>query len=345
MTQRSGALLLALALCGLAACSNEDDGDAEDLEKQATADVKEFVDAQIAALLKAAEDIQKAAPEPDADGWNVADDADAVADMKAAWKKARIAYENVEGPIAALFAGLDESTDARYDAFIETEPDDELFDDDGVTGMHAIERILWSDSTPDYVVKFEKALPNYKAAAFPETEAEAEAFKNKLAKRLVDDVKSIKEQFDPFALQVTQAFGGIVSSVEEQAEKTNKAATGEDESRYAQHTLADMRANLNGAREVYSAFKPLIASKDGDTSGIEAGLDRLEDAYDELDGDALPKAPDGFNPDEPSDQDLATPYGKLYQLLSDETDPEDHNSLVHIITEAAVSIGVAFDAE
>ena len=344
MTQPSGALLLALALCGFAGCDNDDEGDSAELEKQATLDVKAFVDSQVTKLVQAAEDIREAAPEPDEDGWNPEDDGDAVAEMKAAWKRARAAYENVEGPIAALFDELDVATDARYDAFIEENgPDQDLFDDENVTGMHAIERILWSDSTPDYVVKFEANLDGYKAAAFPKTEAEAEAFKNKLAKKLVDDTTKMKDDYADFALQVTTAFGGIRDSVAEQSEKTNLAATGEDESRYAQNTLADMRANLNGAREVYMAFKEWIESTDGDTAGIEAGFERLEDAYDAIDGDALPKVPDGFDPDEPSQDDLDTPYGKLYQLLQDETDPKDENSLVHIITEAGEGIGVAFD--
>jgi iron uptake system component EfeO len=345
MTQRSGALLLALALCGFAGCDNDDDkGDSAELEEQATLEVKEFVDSQVTKLVQAAEDIREAAPEPDEDGWNPEDDADAVAEMRAAWKRARTAYENIEGPIAALFDELDVATDARYDAFIEENgPDQDLFDDENVTGMHAIERILWSDKTPDYVVKFEANLDGYKAAAFPKTEAEAEAFKNKLAKRLVDDTTTMKEEYASVALEVGTAFGGIRDSVAEQSEKTNLAATGEDESRYAQNTLADMRANLSGAREVYKAFKEWIDSTDGDTAGIEAGFKRLEDAYKAVDGDALPKVPEGFDPDEPSTEDLETPYGKLYQLLLDETDLEDENSLVHIITEAGEGIGVAFD--
>jgi iron uptake system component EfeO len=347
MTQRSGALLLALALCGFAGCDNDDaEGDTEELKTQATVDVKAFVDSQVTKLVQAAEDIQEAAPAPDADGWNDKDDAEAFEDMVAAWKRARTAYENIEGPIAALFDELDVSTDARYDAFIEEDgADEDLFDDKGVTGMHAIERILWSNATPEYVVEFEMdALQdNYKPAAFPKTEAEADAFKNKLVQKLVDDTTTMKEGYASIALEVDTAFGGIRDSVAEQSEKTNLAATGEDESRYAQHTLADMRANLNGAREVYSAFKEWIDSTGGDTAGIEAGLERLEQAYEDVDGDALPKVPDGFDPDEPSEEHLATPYGKLYQLLLDETDPEDENSLVHIITEAGEGIGIAFD--
>lgn len=331
---------MAVALSGFAACDNADDGN-DDFQTRATLDVQALVGAQLTTLVQASEEIQKAAPEPDDDGWNDKDDAEAYKKMVAAWKKARTAYENVEGPIAVLFAGLDVSTDARYDAFIEENgPDEDLFDDENVTGMHAIERILFSGSTPDYVVKFEKALPGYKEAAFPKTKDEAEAFKNKLCKRLVTDTKKMKEDYADTALQVTTAFQGIIGSVQEQSEKTNLAATGEDESRYSQNTMADMRANLNGAREVYKAFKPWIEDTMGDAAGIERGFKRLEDAYKSVDGDALPKAPDGFNPDEPSDEHIESPYGKLYTLLADETDLDNKDSLVTIINDAAIGMGI-----
>jgi iron uptake system component EfeO len=343
MTQRSGALVLAVALCGFAACSNEEDAadTGGDFEEQATVDVKAFVDSQLSKLVSASEELQDAAPEPDEDGWNDSDDQEAWNEMAAAWKKARTAYENVEGPIATLFAGLDVSADARYDAFLEEDgADDDLFDDEIVTGMHGIERILWSSKTPDYVITFEEKLDGYKAAAFPKTEAEADAFKNKLAQRLVDDAKKMKEDYATVALEVGTAFQGIAASTREQSEKTNKAATGEDESRYAQNTLADMRANLNGANEVYKAFKAWIEDTGGDTQAIERGFAQLKAAYDEVEGDALPKVPEGFNPDKPTEDDLKTPYGKLWKLLADETDLENEQSLVSIIDSAARGMGI-----
>ena len=58
--------------------------------------------------------------------------------------------------------------------------DNSLFDGQGVIGMHAIERILYVQQTPAFVVGFESKLPGYKAAAFPATEQEAADFKNKL---------------------------------------------------------------------------------------------------------------------------------------------------------------------
>lgn len=334
MMRRKLALWLGAALCGLSACSNADDGD-EDFETQATLGVKDFVGVQLQKLSSAAQAIQDAAPEADEDGWNADDDPESLEDMRAAWKQARSAYEHIEGSIAVLFAGLDVDTDARYDAFIEIDPDDYLFDGEGVIGMHAIERILWSDSTPDYVVKFEEALPGYQAAAFPQTKQEADDFKNALCARLVKDTQKMRDDFDSIALQAGTAFRGMILSVQEQSEKTNKAATGEDESRYAQNTLADMRANLSGARSVYEAFKPWIEATDGDTETIESNLDKLDQAYDAVDGDALPRVPDGFNPDEPSDKDLSTAYGKLWKLLVEQTDEDQADSLVALMADAA----------
>jgi iron uptake system component EfeO len=194
---------------------------------------------------------------------------------------------------------------------------------------------LWSDSTPDYVVKFEKALPGYKAAAFPKTKEEAEGFKNALCARLVRDTKKMQTDFGTVALDATSAFRGMILSVQEQSEKTNKAASGEDESRYAQNTLADMRANLEGAHAVYDAFQPWIQATKGDIVSIEAGLNKLSKAYGAVDGDALPKVPDGFDPDKPTDEHLDTAYGKLWKLLSEQTDAEDKGSLVWIMSDAA----------
>ena len=47
---------------------------------------------------------------------------------------------------------------------------------------------------------------------------------------------------------------------EEQLEKVNLASSAEEESRYSQHTLGDMRANLDGARRTYDLFAPWLRS-------------------------------------------------------------------------------------
>jgi iron uptake system component EfeO len=340
MTQRLTAYSLCIAAlsCGFAACSNDDDGgEGGDLKKQAILDTKAYVTAEVQNLVDAAKAIQKAAPAPDEDGWNAKDDAKAVEAMRAAWADARDAYEHVEGSIAILFGGLDVSTDERYDAFLEEGPDDNLFDGEGVTGMHAIERILWAGEHPANVVAFEKALDGYQEAAFPKTEEEAEAFKTELAQRLVDDTNQMLVEFKPKALDASTAYWGVIGSMTEQLEKVTLAATAEDESRYAQRTLDDMRANLEGGEKVYAAFRDWVIEDSGEETDekIQAGFESISKAYSEIKGEAIPTPPADFDVDEPSKEDLATPYGKLYELLSTETDVENEDALIHVMSEAA----------
>jgi iron uptake system component EfeO len=344
MMQRNCAygLWLAALSCAVLACSNDggdddDGGKTVDVQKQAIVDTKAYVTGEVQKLVNAAKAIQKAAPAPDADGWNGKDDAKAVEAMRAAWNDARDAYEHVEGSIAILFGGLDVSTDERYDAFIEDEPDENLFDGEGVTGMHAIERILWAGDHPANVVAFEKALDGYKEAAFPSSEEEADQFKNELVQLLVDDTNDMLTQFKPKALDAPTAFWGVIGSMNEQLEKVTLAATAEDESRYAQRTLDDMRANLEGGRAVYAAFRDWVIEDSGKSKDetIQAGFEKIGKAYAEIKGAAIPMVPEDFDTEEPSEADLATPYGKLYKLLTEETDVEADDSLIRVMRDAA----------
>jgi iron uptake system component EfeO len=342
VTRRNSPLLY-MACAALCACSNKDDADGGDFQTNSTLTVKSYVNGQLNALSSSVEALQKAAPAPEDNGWNADDHKDAVQSMKDLWYKARTQYEHIEGSIAVLFPELDVSTDERYDAFIETGADEDLFDDQGVTGVHAIERILWSDSIADRVVKFESALQGYKAAAFPQTKDEADEFKNKLCARLVTDVHKMRDDYAAgVTLDAPAAFRGMVGSMTEQSEKTTKAASGEDESRYAQNTLADMRANLDGARAVFNAFRPWIESVEDKPKAqtIESGLEEINTAYTAVDGRALPEVPEGFNPDHPTDDDLATPYGKLWKLLNGKTDLEDKDSLVSDMLKSADAMGL-----
>jgi iron uptake system component EfeO len=312
-------------------------------EEQALLDVKSYIQENLDELHAAVVALQNDTPAPDANGWSATQDAAAVQKMKADWKRARIAYEHVEGAIAVLFPELDVSTDERYDGFIATGPDDNLFDDEGVTGIHAVERILWSDSTPQPVVEFEESLPYYVPAAFPANENQAREFKEKLLGRLVADVNAMKTQFAPLALDPSSAFRGVIGSMGEQIEKANKAATGEEESRYAQYTLADMRANVEAGREIYGAFKPWLLSRSGGKeldAKIVAGFKRIQDHYASLSGDALPEVPATWTSDEPSAEDLATPFGRLYERLTNEADPEREGSLVSEMEASADLLGI-----
>ncbi len=319
-------------------------GPVETKQEAALKGVKQYVQSNLDALNAAAVALQTAAPAADADGWSASADAAAVASMRAEWKKARTAYERVEGAIAVLFPDLDVSTDERYDGFLALGADTNLFDGEGVTGVHAIERVLWADAIPASVVTFEKEIPGYKAAAFPANAAEAEDFKAKLCARLVSDTQKMKADFAPLALDTAAAYRGVIGSMAEQVEKVTKAASGEEESRYAQYTLADLRANVEGGKETFAAFKGWLLEKSGGSdqeAKIAAGFKRLDAAYALLTGDSLPAVPATWSSAKPSEADLQTPFGKLFKALQDEADPEKAGSLVFDMNTSADLLGIA----
>jgi iron uptake system component EfeO len=252
--------------------------------------------------------------------------------------QARDAYEHVEGATAPIFTDLDVAIDERYDGFLaDLGPDDDLFDDQGVTGLHAIERILYAPTTPAGVVAFEVTLPGYVKAAWPATEQEAASFKNVLCQRLVDDTRSLLDKWTPARIDVSGAFDGLIGLVDEQQEKVNKAATNEEESRYSQRTMADLRANLGGTTAIYGLFREWLKSKpagaDG-VSGVEVdaaitkGLGDLATLYGTVPGDAIPEPPTMWSAENPKPADLETPFGKLYSAIHAAVNPAKSDSIV-----------------
>jgi iron uptake system component EfeO len=335
-----GMLLIALAPATIG-CGSDKSGSPEE---QAQAAVKAQITAQLANLVNASVTLRAAAPAPDAGGWNDQTDAAAVNAMKTQWAAARSAYEQIEGAIAVLFPDYDASTDERYDGFLsDTGPDDDLFDGTGVTGIHALERILWAGHAPADVVAFEAALPGYVAASFPSNLTQATEFRDGLATRLVTDVQAVQTMFAPLTLDTAAAFRGVIGSLGEQIEKIELAADGEDESRYAQHTLADMRANLAGGKNTYNAFRDWVRGEAGGLAldaDILAGFDRVSALYSQVNGDALPPVPAGFDKDAPTAEQLATPYGKIFAGLSTESAAGDPDSLVSKMSAAADLLGI-----
>jgi iron uptake system component EfeO len=317
-------------------------GDASSPEDQALEGVTAFIKSNMTDLADASVKLQAAAPA--ASGWNATTHAAAVASMRSEWKRARVAYEHIEGAIAVLFPDLDYSTDQRYDAFIaDNGRDDNLFDDQNVVGVHAIERILWSDEIPARVKTFEMGLGGaYKEAGFPATMQEADDFKNKLCAKLAADVTTMRAQFGGAVLDPAAAFRGVIGSMGEQIEKADLAVTGAEESRYAQFTLGDMRTNVSAGKKTFQAFKPWLKSKMGDAqiTAIETAFARVDAAYAMLDGDALPPVPSTWSSLHPSDADLATPFGMLWFVLHTEADPDSEGSLVFWMNAAAATLGI-----
>lgn len=334
---------LAVATLFVVGCSNPD---TVDYRADALASVKTFIDSRLSMMQTCAESLQSHAPAADADGWNLTDDAAAVAAMRADWSCLRDTYESVESAMAVVFPDYDYSLDQRYDEFVSLMADENPFDDQIVIGVHAVERILWAGEAPTTTTDFEATLEFGAPARTPSTMEEADDFKNLLCERIVTEIGEMRTQFAPQALDTDAAFRGVISSMREQAEKVDLAASGEDESRYAQRTLADMRANLAGGREMYSKFRSWLMSLDGgaaiDTE-VMAGFDRISSQYDSITGDAVPAVPATWNPTSPSAEDLATPYGMLHSSLEQEADADAEGSLAHAMDRAAEALGIPRD--
>ena len=295
---------------------------------------------EIADWKKAATDLANVAPVTSGRGWDTTRDAPAIADMKEAWKRVRVAYEHIEGAMASLFPETDFATAARYDDYLaelDEKGDDNTFDGEGVIGQHAIERILYADTIPSYVVDFESKLPGYEPARFPANETEASDFKNELCVRLVSDIAGLEGARQTMKVDVEGAYTGLILLMNEQGEKVSKAATPEEKSRYANRTLADLHANLEGTVKIYDLFQPWIVSKSGSATdqNIRSGLGRLRTVYGEIPGEAVPQPPPTWSSIHPTPQDLATPFGKLFSAVQEAVDPATEGSVVQEMNKAA----------
>jgi iron uptake system component EfeO len=309
--------------------------------------------------------LQTAAPTPADRGWDATLDAAAFTTMKAAWTGCRAAYEHIEGATAPIFPDIDATIDSRYDDFLAALPngDSYLFDDVGVTGMHAVERILYSDVTPARVIAYESTLTGYVASAFPGTPQEASDFKTKLVQKQIKDAQTLQTGWESAqTYDLGAAFQGLVSLMNEQQEKVDKASSNQEESRYSQTTMVDIRNNLVGTERVYALFQPWIQSKtatldggvaDGGAAGdagagqdgkaidaaIEAGFATLQALYDSVTGDAIPQPPTTWSSVNPTTTDQATPFGMLYEGVHQAVDPNRSGSVVAEMNQAAVLLG------
>ena len=348
--------LFCVAAVALVACGGASDAD---YKTTTVTDMHDTLVTGINDLLAAAKTIQAAAPEPTANGWMSATDATALdpsvenqieTQMKPAWEKARTAYEHIEGALAPIFPDIDASIDARYENFLVggtpgCGPDDDLFDDNCVTGMHAIERIIYKKQTPASVVAFEKTLDGYTPQQYPATQAQADEFKNKLCKKLIADAQTLHDQWTPQIIDIGGAFQGLVSLMNEQKEKVRKASNGAEESRYSQHTMKDVRDNLDGTKAIYGVFRTWLKSKKNGASidsTIEANFTGLATDYAQVSGNAIPTPPADWQSEQTTNQspsDLQTPFGKLFVSVYNQVDAGQPKSTVAQMNDAAVALG------
>jgi iron uptake system component EfeO len=341
--RRSGVevCLFAVALtAALAACAEKTDAD---YRTEVTASMHSSITSDLAALVSAAHDLQTAAPSR---AWNPAADTAAITRMRESWGRMRGSWEHVEGAIQLMFAGFNETLDSRYEDFLRDigdRGDQDLFDDEGVIGMHAVERILFAPRTRPEVVAFERRLPGYKIAAYPATDNEAIAFKTQLVQRLIDDAEALASGWRPDDIDIGAAYHGLVDLMIEQQDKVDLAVTGEEESRYANVTMADLRNNLTGTNKVYELFREWIRSKasaaESSDQQVVKKLSALMDVYLLTASDSLPDVPPGWSSTDPTPEALDTPFGALWQQIRDSVDPNNSSSVVHEMTRIGTLLG------
>jgi iron uptake system component EfeO len=331
-----------LALASFAACGDSDKKTDADFQVDVVDSMHDSIAVDLNDLVTAAQQLQAAAP---THAWSANADATAINDMRAAWKKTRVAYEHVEGATAPIFGDLDVTLDARYDDYLNAlipNGDTNLFDDKGVTGMHGIERILFAPDIRQEVIDFEADLPGYQPAKYPSTTEEAMSFKTVLCQKLIKDATSLRDQWQPAAIDIGAAYQGLVGLMNEQKEKVNLAATGEEESRYANLTLFDLRNNLEGTLKAYDLFRDWIKSKPDGTapdSTIQQKLAGLKTLYNGTSGESLPAVPDDWSADAPTQANLATSFGMMWKSVHESVDPNTSGSVVFEMNRIAVLLG------
>ncbi|HEX4383365.1 MAG TPA: imelysin family protein [Myxococcales bacterium] len=331
------AMKLVLVAVALSACSGSD-GPADDAFKGTVAQtLHDSMQADLQALVSNAQALQAAAP---THAWNFQDPA--WPDMDAAWIGVRHAYEHVEGATAPIYGDLDVALDGRVEDY---GPDgagsltatSDMFGTGGMAGSHAIERILYADPTQPYaddfdpvhaqaVVAYEAGLGYVPPASFPTTNEQALEFKNVLCARLVTDAQALLAGWTVDKIDVAQSYPGLTSLVNEQLSKIGDAATAQEESRYSQRVLDDMRHNMEGTAAIYTAFSPWLSARTGHFVDLHilSGFDDLQAVYAaQPAGVNLPPAPAGFDPDAPTDD----AYGQLFTAVQALSDPEGDDSL------------------
>ncbi|MGT2799103.1 iron uptake system protein EfeO [Streptococcus marmotae] len=181
---------------------------------KATADYKAFVEEQIGQLLTDTENFAQLLK----DGK--------LEEAKTVYPVIRMAYERSE-PIAESFGESDVKIDFRLVDYMEENKTEE-----GWSGFHRIEKILWEENTTTGTEQY--------------------------ADQLVNDIKELKAKIATVEVTPEIMLTGAVDLLNEVA--TSKI-TGEEEV-YSHTDLYDFRANIEGAEKIFELFKPSLENKD-----------------------------------------------------------------------------------
>jgi hypothetical protein len=107
--------------------------------------------------------------------------------------------------------------------------------------------------------------------------------------------------------------------------------------------MRDLRSNIAGCREAYELFREWVSSRPAGTAAdtrVMKAFARLEAAYGQVPGDALPAPPESWSSVAPRPADLATPFGTLFAIVKREVEPTAPGSLVHALGEVATILAL-----
>ncbi len=147
-----------------------------------------------------------------------------VAEAKKLYAPSRVPWERIE-PIAGLVEEIDGAVDARVDDFA-SEADPKW------TGWHKLEYLLWVKKTA--------------AGGKP------------LADKLDKDLGTLETQLK--TVEITPK--AVALGAGELIEEVSKGKITGEEDRYSRTDLWDFAANVEGSKAAYTAFKPVLVSKD-----------------------------------------------------------------------------------
>ncbi len=268
-------------------------------------------------------------------------DADAVKAMRAAWLDAHAAFVGLAGPVGELFPEQIPGLDRRWDVQLTdlgVDPDFMPFDERGVTGLHAIERILWSDQISSAVSSYEMTRLGYRTPRFPGTAEEADAFVASLAGAVAQVGLEVNQQFSRLTPDAALGAAGISRLLANSFLKVDLGyVAGSEDSRYSGTTMLDLRSELAAARAIWNVLRDGLSRRGAASEklgGVDAGLARWTALLDEVKSKDFPVAPNLWDPGTPSPEHALTPYGMLFVGLRRELNKARPDSLVSALREA-----------
>ncbi|PYE90531.1 iron uptake system protein EfeO [Phyllobacterium leguminum] len=199
-----------------------------------------------------------------------------LAKAKALYAPSRMPYEKVE-PIAELFADLDASIDSRADDHEAGEKSADFI------GFHRLEYGLFAQNSTEGLAP--------------------------IADKLYADVLELQKRVKDLTVPPEKVVGGAAALMEEVA--ASKISGEED--RYSHTDLWDFQANVDGAQEIVTLFKPLVGKENPDL------LKKVDANFATVDGIlAKYRTADGFETyDKLTDDDRKALAGPVTTLAED----------------------------